>query len=86
MVHEWRGSLRSTFPMQKIARIHLYNNICLMCPPPTPQQPSNPAIMIFSMCYLILSPLVFLVWSRATPGAMGGLIFQGVPKGVPWGL
>ena len=27
----------STFPMREIARAHLYNNICLMCPP-TPQQ------------------------------------------------
>ena len=32
------------------------------------------------MCYLIPSPLVFLVWSLATPGAMGGLIFQGIPQ------
>jgi hypothetical protein len=43
----------STFPMRKIARTHLYNSICLMCPP----TPSNPAIMIFFMCYLIVSPL-----------------------------
>jgi len=26
------------------------------------------------------------VWSLATPGAMGGLVFQGAPQGIPWGL
>jgi hypothetical protein len=41
---------------------------------------------ILNMCYLIPSSLVFLVWSLATPGAMGGLVFQGAPQGIPWGL
>ena len=36
----------STFPMRKIARTHLYNNICLMCIPHPP-----------AMCSLIGSPV-----------------------------
>ena len=62
---------------QKIAHNVVLSTARALCKPPKG----------LCLCAILSRRLyVVLVWSLATPGAMGDLVTQGVPQGIPWGM